>query len=208
MFIGNFKYICKKHPPLNITTDLIKRHKYGQIKRSKFKKKSGFSVFTISQCCIERGDFSNLSGLSFVDAEFSAVVRINLLKYNKDIFTRFDYSKFLMGPLVTSFCSQATVKSRNFVIQKFDLSNAYLHVWSNLEKIPTSQTKVHLHGQDAKNYFDKIFSSENIEDFIWVKGPDHDMTITDKRLVVLKAGTAMFACSLDTCSHVTTHLVM
>ena len=107
MHSGNFKYICEKHNPhLDPVKneDIFKRHKQGKKRRAIFKKLSGYSIIVIPQCCIENNDFEAFRTCSFYNNEFKNVVQMNLKNYQRNEFTRFDYTDFLLGPIITRFC--------------------------------------------------------------------------------------------------------
>lgn len=107
----------------------------------------------------------------------------NLKNYSKEKYARFDYSNFLLGPIIDSFCKKVVVKKENFLIERYDLDTAYLSVFANELVIPTTKTLVYLIGDDAQAFFDKIIINGNFNDFVWIKGArKHELITPNSRI--------------------------
>ena len=90
---GSFKFICEKHTSQPIDYDLHRRHRNGLIKRKIFERRSGFTIFTIPQCCLMKKDFSALKGSCFFNENLADLWDINMSLYNRDNYTRMSFDK-------------------------------------------------------------------------------------------------------------------
>ena len=86
-------FICEKHTSQPIDYDLHRRHRNGLIKRKIFERRSGFTIFTIPQCCLMKKDFSALKGSCFFNENLADLWDINMSLYNRDNYTRMSFDK-------------------------------------------------------------------------------------------------------------------